>query len=134
MRVVLSATICDVAFKLVEQGYIVFANCIQKVRDEEFAGGAGGLGCAGAGVAGEVAEGAVGQVTVEQTLLEEAVERGHDGGVGERAVEVGEDVADRALSLAPKDVQDLGLEGSQVLRAPGTATGEEVGEHAHLSW
>jgi hypothetical protein len=48
-------------------------------------------------------EGAIGFVAVEETFFEEAIEGGHYGGVGKRATEIGDDVADAGFAARPEE-------------------------------
>lgn len=67
----------------------------------------------GAREARRVKKGAVGFAAVEQAFFVEAVKRGHHGGVGERAVELLDDVADARFAARPEDFHHAELEAAE---------------------
>ena len=52
---------------------------------------------------------------LEETFFEEAVERGHHGGVCKWSHKLVRDVADVAFAARPENVHDLDLEGAEVV-------------------
>jgi len=58
-------------------------------------------------------EGTIGFVALQQTFFEEAIESSHYRGVRERPAQLGNDVADAALSVGPENFHQFELEGAE---------------------
>lgn len=120
-RVQAFAGCANLVFELVEHRAIVLPEGVDETGEEHF--GLGGVGLeeavdegAGAlafdflrGERGGVAEGAVVLLAEEQALFEEAVEGGHDRGVGEADGEAAADFFDGAAAFGPDDFEDFAL-------------------------
>src|SRR5580658_5897377 len=85
-----------------------------------------------AGKTRRIDEGAIGFVAIEKTFFEEAVEGGHDRGVGEWTAEFGDNIADTAFSAGPENLHQFEFETaeSQGLAGIGT-TSEAIFEEAN---
>jgi len=103
----------------------MLADSIKQARKQEFAGRIGAseetgnqISCSSAfpflaGKTRRIDEGAIGFVAVQKTFFEEAVERGHYGGVREGSAELRNNVADAAFSVGPENLHQLEFEGAQ---------------------
>jgi hypothetical protein len=58
-------------------------------------------------------EGTIGFVAVQKTFFKETVEGGHDRRVGERTAQLGDDVADAAFAVGPKDFHQFEFESAE---------------------
>ena len=103
----------------------MFAHGIEETREKKFARGVRAGEEASDEIAGAVAfpflarklrridESAVGLVAVEKTFFEEAVERCHHGGVGERTAEFLNDVANRGFTGRPENFHQFEFESAE---------------------
>src|SRR5271155_3393967 len=84
-----------------------------------------------AGKTRRIDEGAIGFVAIEKTFFEEAVEGGHDRGVGERTAELGDNIADAACSAGPENFHQFEFETAESQGLAGVgATSDAVFEEA----
>jgi hypothetical protein len=82
---------------------------------------------------GRIDEGAVGLVAVEKPFFEEAIKRGHYGGVGERPAELLDDVTNGGFTRRPENFHPFEFEGAerQGLAQVGAGSGAIFEEADH---
>src|SRR5580693_2841595 len=66
-----------------------------------------------AGKARRIEKGPIGFAAVEKAFLEEAVERGHDGGVSERPAKFRNYIADVTFAPGPENLHQFEFEGAE---------------------
>jgi hypothetical protein len=135
----LKTAIRNVTFKIVEEARVVFAYGVYEMRYEKITGGLRGVTKGResrrrlmSGNARDVSERSIRHVTIKQTFLEEAIKGGHDGGVGERSIKIDKDIANRALTAAPENTQNVGLQPAKRRSAEVFALKQQSGERLHV--
>jgi len=103
----------------------VFADGFEQTRKQEFAGGMGARQKAGdqitrasafpfqARKTWRIKKSAIRFAAVQKTFFEEAVERGHYGGVRERTTELWDDISDTALTVRPENFHQFEFERAE---------------------